>query len=379
MREFDTYRFLLFFVLYIGSGTHVTAQPDTLQNQKLTYKTLFSLGLGVQHGFVFAHSAAVENTKGARPTGIEAILGWQRTDSSVFALCNCYPRKGLLLAYYDYDNAILGKSVTAAYFLEPTYRLGKHSFFSFRGAAGFSYLTNPFDSLRNPHNRSYSTRISGYLLVGIGAWFRLSDHWWLNPSINYQHISNGGLREPNKGINWPTAGLAVSYQPKSSGYFTGKRSKEKFWIKLPVRWDAAVFGMARNGEDLQGNRGHFLLIGVQLQAAKQVGRINNLTLGAEVYRDEDLYLSLKRDSLQASPVKAGVLAGHEFILGRFLFSQQLGVYIFDQTPYFDQLYHRWGVQYNFSQHFGVGFKLKAHRHVAEFIDLRVVYSFRHKP
>src|SRR5688572_10229565 len=261
MKESGTYRLLLFFVLGIVSGTGAITQPDTLQNQKSTYNNLFSLGLGVQHGFTFAHSAAVENTKGSRPTGVELTLGWQRTDSSVFALCNCYPRKGLLVAYYDYDNAILGKSVTAAYFLEPMYQLGKRSYFSFRGAAGFSYLTNPYDSLRNPHNRSYSTRISGYLLVGIGAWFQLSDHWWLSPSINYQHISNGGLREPNKGINWPTAGLAVSYQPKSGSYFTGTRSKEKFWISQPVRWDAALFGMGRNGEDLQGNRGHFLLIG----------------------------------------------------------------------------------------------------------------------
>ena len=111
---------------------------------------------------------------------------------------------------------------------------------------------------------------------------------------------------------------------------------------------------------------------------KLVGRINNLTLAAEVYHDENLNLAIKKDSLQASPVKAGIMAGHEFILGRFLFSQQLGIYVFDQTPYFDRLYHRWGVQYNISKNFGVGFKLKAHRQVAEFIDLRVVYSTRFK-
>ena len=132
MKEFVTCRSLLFLVWWIVSGTIAVAQRDTLQNQGANAKNIFSLSLGVQHGFIFAHSAAVENTKGSRPTGVEAMLGWQRTDSAIFSLCNCYPRKGLLLSYYNYDNAILGKSATAAYFLEPVYRLGRLSFFSFR-------------------------------------------------------------------------------------------------------------------------------------------------------------------------------------------------------------------------------------------------------
>jgi hypothetical protein len=99
--------------------------------------------VGTQHGFIFAHSEAVENTKGSNPTGIEGILSWQRNDSATWSLCNCFPRKGLLLAYYDYDNKVLGKSITGAYFLEPTYRLSKGSFFAFKGAAGISSLTNP--------------------------------------------------------------------------------------------------------------------------------------------------------------------------------------------------------------------------------------------
>ena len=130
-------------------------------------------------------------------------------------------RKGLLLAYYNYDNEVLGKGFTGAYFLEPTYRIGKNIFFSFRTAAGLSYLNSPFDSITNPNNRSYSTNINVYLLVGLGLWFRLGDHWLVNPSINYNHESNGGMKQPNSGINWPTAGLTLSYQRNSSTYYTG--------------------------------------------------------------------------------------------------------------------------------------------------------------
>jgi hypothetical protein len=355
------------------------AQKNTADTLKRLYKekSIFSIGIGHQRGFIFAHSEAVQNTIGSHPKGLELILGWQRNDAAVWDLCNCYPRKGLLLAYYDYDNAILGNSFSAAYFLEPQYRLGKNLFFSFKGASGLSYLTRPFDSITNPANQSYSTHLSAYLMVGAGFWFRLNPHWWLNASANYQHVSNGGLRQPNKGINWPTAGLAVSYQKTSRPFYTGGRINEKFWKPYAWQWEAGLFGLPRKAVDENGNRRRMLLAGLVLQASKQIGRVNAFTLGMEVYRDAELQAKLKKDSIHASPVKSGILAGHEFLLGRFRFSQRLGIYVFDQTPYYDRLYHRWGIHYGINRHVGFGINLQAHRQVADFVDLRFIYTFQH--
>ena len=79
-----------------------------------------------------------------------------------------------------------------------------------------------------------------------------------------------------------------------------------------------------------------------------------LTLGAEMYGDRSLSMQLKRDSIDASALRAGLLIGHEFLLGKFVFSQRLGIYIFNQTPYYDLIYHRWGIHYFMNKHLGVG-------------------------
>lgn len=334
------------------------------------------MGLGVQHGFIFAHSEEVQNTKGANPTGIEAIFSWQRNDASIFDLCHCYPRQGVLLAYYDYDVDLLGKSATAAYFLEPTYKISERLLFSFKGAAGVSYLSNPYDSINNPGNQSYSTRMSFYLLAGVGAWVQLTEQWWLNPTLNYQHISNGGSREPNKGINWPTAGIAVSYQPEFRPWYTTTRTTEKYWKNYATRYDISLLGTVRKGYNQAGDRERYAVGGLALQAGRQVGRVHMLTLGAEAYLDAELRDKLDREGINASPVKAGVLVGHEFLLGRFQFSQRLGVYVFDQTPYYDRIFHRWGLQYRINRHVSAGFNLLAHRHIAEFVDFRLTYTFQ---
>jgi hypothetical protein len=87
-------------------------------------------------------------------------------------------------------------------------------------------------------------------------------------------------------------------------------------------------------------------------------------------------MQLEKDSVKASPVRAGLLGGHEFLLGKFIFSQRVGIYLFDQTPYYDAWFHCWGIHYRAGKSLGVGLNLKAHKHVAEYIDVRVVYSFR---
>ena len=78
-----------------------------------------------------------------------------------------------------------------------------------------------------------------------------------------------------------------------------------------------------------------IAIGTGLDS-KQVGRINMLNVGAEIFYDVSTEMQVKRDSLHASAVRAGLTFGHEFILGKFLFSQRIGVYVFDQTPYYAQ-------------------------------------------
>ncbi len=363
----------------ICSPSNAFAQADSIITENIDrQKSLFSMGLGAQHGTIFAHSEAVQNTRGARPTGIEAIFSWQRNDAAIYALCLCYPRQGVMLAYYDYDVDLLGKSGTAAYFLEPTYRITDDLLFSFKGAAGLSYLTNPFDSINNPENQSYSTHLSAYLLVGVGAWVRLSDQWWLNPTVNYQHISNGGTRKPNKGINWPTAGLAVSYHPESRPWHTGTRTTDKYWRNYSNRYGIALLGTTRKGFDDEGERIRYGVGGLAVQAGKQVGNLSMITVGAEAYYDEELKVELRRDGLDASPVKAGLMLGHEFLLGRFGFSQRLGVYVFDQTPYYDRIFHRWGLMYSINSSLSAGFNLLAHRHVAEFVELRLSYSFQNR-
>ncbi len=170
--------------------------------------------------------------------------------------------------------------------------------------------------------------------------------------------------------------MALTYQPQSRPYHRGFRSPEKYWQKDRPRWDVGLLGTATRGATASGARTRYAVAGLFLQGSRQVGRTSALTLGTEMYHHAELQQKLRKTDPKANAVIAGVMVGHEFLLGKFLFNQRLGYYLLHPGTNTDQLFHRWGLHYRISSHLGAGFNLLAHRQVAEFIDLRFTYSFQ---
>ena len=86
----------------------------------------FVLGLRQHYGFVIIHSREIRAIKDSYPTGTELTASWQKMDKKSWDLCNCYPRSGILLSFFDFDNKkILGYGFNLAGFIEPFFRSHK--------------------------------------------------------------------------------------------------------------------------------------------------------------------------------------------------------------------------------------------------------------
>ncbi|MBN8664522.1 MAG: acyloxyacyl hydrolase [Chitinophagales bacterium] len=331
--------------------------------------------LALTQGSIYAHTKDVENTKGARPIGIEWSFVWRKTDSTTYRKFYGFPSQGISVQWTNFDNAILGRGFTAAYFIEPDIHFGQDAGMGIRAAAGMAFLNNPHDPQKNPTNSSYSTRLNSYLALGLRPYWQISSQWQAFGMLSYRHTSNGGVSLPNKGVNWITMDAGLRYYPNKK---QDLRERIQRWKQLgyqkTTRWDIGMFYASRSIDNTSAER--FGVLGLSLLVSKQTGRTHAFTLGAELYQDNALREQLKADTLQASAIKSGLLLGHEFLWGRFIFSQQIGMYLFDQSPYYPVWYHRWGLLYRVRERWLLGFQLKAHKHIALFPDLRIQYSFK---
>jgi hypothetical protein len=357
----------LLFILFLTFHTAGQAQSDDVSTAKM-------LGARLHQGFVLIHSEDLVPVKNSYPYGLELDFAWHKRSESAWESCHCYPKMGIALSFWDYDDQVLGQGITSMFYIEPVFGAPKKVSFSLRAGFGLSYQNNPYDEQENPFNLSYSTYVAFPLQLGANTHFRLGERWYLDVSALYNHFSNGGIKEPNKGINWPSASVGVAryFEPVT---FPDRIKRNWRESQDPQKRFDLTYFMA-----FQEPRSKLYLFspGIELKYSQQISRINALTGGLEYIHDNgDAYYS-EQAGQEKRPNKIGTAIGHEFLLGRTIFGQQFGVYLLNQGFQGADVYQRYTLVYRITEKLNAGIALKAHGHVADFLDFRVGWSLWNK-
>ncbi|WP_266202326.1 acyloxyacyl hydrolase [Pontibacter kalidii] len=327
------------------------------------------IGLRTHYGFIIPHSAAIREVSFSHPRALELDLSLHFTSEQAWQYIQGYPRLGVSLAYTSFDNPeVLGNAYVLLLYVEPFLSAHKRFSLSFRLGGGISHQDNVYDSISNPQNQFYSTKIAFPLTVNLMSNYRLSDTWLLRAGATYSHISNGGIRQPNKGINYPMATLGVDYALRTAA-FPERHLQKHGPLRQERYYLLALLGTLKDEradpEDKQP------LWGLTTYASQRIGRLSALAAGAEWVADYSIKRELEQKKDDTDFQRGAMLAGHELYIGRFRFNQMLGIYIYAPHKARDPVYQRWGLEYHTADGLYVGINLKAHRHVADFMDVRV--------
>lgn len=352
------------------------AVPFSVEAQESTEddsSPAINVGLHTHYGFIIPHSSTIQEIAHSNPWGVEADISFHFTDEKAWSYLQGYPRLGASLAYYNFDNPqVLGNAYALVFYAEPFLSAHRNFSISFRLGAGLVYMDNPYDPETNPENLFYSTAISFPLVANLMANYKLNEHFMLRAGGSYQHISNGGINQPNKGINFPTATLGINYAlrsgsfPERSDVATAlERSKREYLL--------ALIGSYHDRSDVPEEQEP--LLGVTAYMTQRIGRISALMGGAELIADYSIKKDLEGRGENIDFQRAALLLGHELQIGRIRFNQQLGIYVYAPNKARDPVYQRWGLEYHTQNKLFFGINLKAHRYVADFLDVRAGVRF----
>ena len=334
----------------------------------------FISGVRLHYGFIFAHTKDIQKAAHSNPIGIQVDFGWHLTGDKAYNYCNCYPRLGLSLYYWDFRNpTILGKGINLIGFVEPFIKAYKKLSFSIRPGIGVAYLNNPYHEISNPDNLCYSTAFSYVLLLNGTMNIRISNHLIFNFAFNYNHISNGGVKMPNKGLNYPSLSIGLDFSSKPLNFQKKKQTSKISFDKKIKKHIGLFIGFKGISED----DNLYFVKGIFGKLSSQIGRSSSLAGGIELLVDgaekqkDNLYASVNKNA----QYMGSVLAGYEYLLGRFALSIDLGLYFYNTSRRTDIIYQRYGMTYKISRKIFTGINLKAYRHVADFFDIRFGYIF----
>ncbi len=327
------------------------------------------------YGFAVPHAQEVVNIRGTNPKGYELNLDWLLYTNEVWDDCHCYPRLGFHLAFYDFDlNDIFGYGYEGG--INFTYFFGLISKFNFlvKGKAGLSYLTKPYDKETHPENMSYSTHLNYLLSAGVGFRFEFNDYIESQFLVSMNHNSNAAITEPNGGINYPSLSLSLGYTFEPIDIKPRAHPDPYLTAEKKTRWDIGLFwGISAMPFP---DESQVPMFGLNVVRSWQVMRFGAVTAGAEMEMNGRARLRVDRGTIEdQSPWRGSIQGGWEFLMGKTIFSIQLGLYVYRPYKEKDDFYQRFGLVYKILNNLYTGINFKSYRHWADHLDLRLIYSF----
>lgn len=316
-----------------------------------------------QYGFIIPHAADLKTVADSYP--LSWNLSWQRMGTSQrnWEACNCFHYLGLHLSYLDFgDKDVLGQAYALSGSFEPVLWRNDSWSLNLSSGMGLVYLNRIHHPDDNPLNNFFSSHLSFLLFVAPALEYRMNDRWGARLSVNYNHISNGGQKQPNRGMNFPQLGLGLHYFPDRKdlpAYEAAERMTNWFW-GLESGITTRKIGNGDRREPSLSLAGHL---------SRVLGPVNGLAAGAE------LELDYTQGGHQ-QPITAPFLA-HSFLPGRFVFSQRMAWYLTKPEGAFERhrFYQRYVLMFNLISGLDIGVSLKAHGHTASNIDFRVGWRF----
>lgn len=336
----------------------------------------FLFGTRLHYGFIIPHSKDIINVSNSNPRGFEISAQWLLNAEKYTRNSGVIAKRGIVAQFINFDNPqVLGYCINVVPYIEPMIRPWKRLSGSVQMGLGLAYLSKVYDAETNPTNLFFSVPVSFPVMVNAYLYYKTSPHWEISLGFNYNHISNGGMKLPNKGMNFPTWNAGVNYYIEPVKITRPLKNND--W-KLQPRNYAYLLAIGTlktaTATDAFPESKLCWQLGGTAMAGRRIGRLSGLAAGTEWIWDGYAQEILQREGIEKSAWKGGFLGGYELLVNRVRFSIHIGAYVYHPSGDPDPVYQRYGIFYRFGKHLMVGSTLKAHRHVADVFDMRVGWT-----
>lgn len=329
----------------------------------------FFTGFQSHYGFIIPHTSAIEPVSHTNPYGLELSFSKINTSYESWKVFHRYNISGIQLAWYNFQNPrIVGSAYALSFFTEPV--LGKRGkfLFSIKAGGGFSYQTKIHDYVTDSLNKFFSTRISFPLHLSVRFKYMIFPQTFLTISGNYNHISNGAMRIPNFGMNFPTASLGLEYFPGSfpdiSHVYTEPRDVKKTdqYIHLQILGGYKYV----YGEPVKA-------FGASVRYTRQLRTFYALNGGFELLMDGGVKRMVKIRDLSVDYKRFALTAGQDFFLGKIIFTQYIGIYLYSPYKAKRPVYQKYELSYRLKPDFNIGCYLQAYTSEADLFGISLNY------
>lgn len=259
---------------------------------------------------------------------------------------------------------------------------------------GMSFNSNYFDFDNQYYNISVGSKTNMYISLGTGLYYELGEHFDLGLNVKFNHLSNGSMKIPNKGLNMASGQLSLVYYPErvkpvvDTVYTPTEKHNTLEFSVFGGRKD--TFYQGENRVDLPYYEGYNQdVYGADLLYMHQYSNKSAIGLGVGVNYDGEynhqgyvvdstLY---QKKRFSHDRLLVSIVPTYRLIIGKLYVNIGAGVYPFKKTRKYDNdiVFQRIGLQYQITDRLFASFGIRASNfHIADYLEWRLGYTISKK-
>ncbi len=300
---------------------------------------------------------------------------------------NHFPMFGVSFSYFNFGN---NQDLGSAIAIRPSinYRfLDKRFFYGyFHFSTGLAFLNKPYHHTRNRINNVIGSKFNDITVIRLGTGWRFNPNWALQLAGTFTHYSNGGVTQPNLGINTTTlfASLVYSLNPVRKEDYILRSDNRVFDKKIRFHQMLILGGRERGAP---GGK-FYPSYGYQFTVTRNLSRVNRLHAGLEFEYATSTLEFLNhigqfetQGERRRAAFRPSFILADEIILGNFSIMLQLGIYFGQPLDVPWIVYAKLGGRYYLpiwkqsKNKIFVSGQMKSHKSVAEYINIGVGVVF----
>lgn len=340
-------------------------------------KDIFITNIRYHYGVVLPHHKSISYLVNDQVSAIELNFGFLPSRSRSWSKLYNQPEIGLGFYHGSLGNdEIFGN--TNALFPYINFNLKDYQKGNLRFQTGFgiAHTKKHFHPTENYTNVAIGSEFNAFFKILLNGSYHFTNKWSANAGVGFQHLSNGSIKVPNKGLNMATASIGIQYH--FNEFHKPVRSHEilnhpKLNDEIVIVWNNGIKQTAVKDDH------KYYTTGLNLGYLRGINAKQKIGLGIDLFYDK----SANRGKWDFDPqtkfkdrFSQAIFVSHELIIQRFSIVANVGAYTLFETKPEKPLYTRIGLKYKINEHFLASLGLKAHLGKADYIEWGIGYRLK---
>jgi len=335
------------------------------------------IGLKYGGGFMITHSTIMEYVSEQHFNKSELIFEKRLNGNKEWHQNLGNPYAGASFSHFQFNkNEYFGN----AYSLSPYYSFilaqKGNVFVLLRTTVGVGWIEKPFDLEENHKNVAIGSNLNLFFSVLSEFHWKIHQQWDLSTGLNFSHFSNTGFKNPNLGINLPSAELGIVYQFGKDPELINQNENSSRELT-----DFFQFRLANGiSENYPVEGPKFVATAFSLEYEKEISRVSNLGGGLDLYYNPAQKSKLAQDSIYIDSgwenLQIGLSMNYLLNFGKFSSGVKAGFYIKKEDDELKNVYQEIYGQHVVWKNLSAFVSLKTHLARAEYLLFGLKYSLR---